>query len=87
MGVHDVQHHDEEYTHRQRSTAPFRRYSLLEHNTLEEFADPVNYDQQDTGDTGVAFYTALAQETGGPVLRLPLARAASPSRLHGWDSR
>jgi SAM-dependent methyltransferase len=37
---------------------------------LEEFADPVSYDMEDTSDTGVAFYTALAQETGGPVLEI-----------------
>jgi SAM-dependent methyltransferase len=43
---------------------------LIDHNNLEEFADPVNYDREDTSDTGIAFYTALAQETGGPVLEI-----------------
>ena len=43
---------------------------MIDHNNLEEFADPVNYDREDSSDTGVAFYTALAQETGGPVLEL-----------------
>lgn len=43
---------------------------MIAHNNLEEFADPVNYDRQDTSDTGVAFYAALAQETGGPVLEI-----------------
>src|SRR3712207_3235441 len=37
---------------------------------LEEFADPVKYDMEDPSDTGIAFYTALAQETGGPVLEI-----------------
>ena len=43
---------------------------MLDHDNLEEFADPANYDRQDPSDTGVAFYSALAQETGGPVLEL-----------------
>jgi SAM-dependent methyltransferase len=41
---------------------------LIDHNNLEEFADPHNYDIEDNTDTGIAFYTALAQATGGPVL-------------------
>ncbi|TVR57882.1 MAG: class I SAM-dependent methyltransferase [Spirochaetaceae bacterium] len=44
--------------------------SLIDHNNLEEFADPINYDLADPSDTGVAFYSALARETGGPVLEL-----------------
>ena len=43
---------------------------LIDHNNLEEFSDPVNYDMEDTSDTGIAFYTALAQETGGPALEI-----------------
>jgi SAM-dependent methyltransferase len=43
---------------------------LIDHNNLEEFADPHTYDIEDTSDTGIAFYTALAQETGGPVLEI-----------------
>jgi SAM-dependent methyltransferase len=43
---------------------------LIDHNNLEEFADPVNYDIEDSSDTGVAFYSSLAQETGGPVLEI-----------------
>ena len=43
---------------------------MLDHNNLEEFSDPLNYDMQDSSDTGVAFYRALAQETGGPVLEI-----------------
>ena len=43
---------------------------MIDHNNLEEFADPHNYDIEDDSDTGVAFYSALAQETGGPVLEI-----------------
>ena len=43
---------------------------MLDHDNLEEFADPVNYDRADPGDAGVAFYRALAREAGGPVLEL-----------------
>jgi SAM-dependent methyltransferase len=43
---------------------------LLDHNNLEEFSDPVNYDFEDSSDTGVAFYSALAQEAGGSVLEI-----------------
>src|SRR5437868_7193843 len=43
---------------------------LIDHDNLEEFADPANYDIEDSSETGVAFYSALAQETGGPVLEI-----------------
>jgi len=43
---------------------------LIDHNNLEEFADPHTYDIEDNSDTGIALYTALAQETGGPVLEI-----------------
>jgi SAM-dependent methyltransferase len=43
---------------------------LIDHDNLEEFADPHNYDLEDSSDTGLAFYSALAQETGGPVLEI-----------------
>lgn len=43
---------------------------MIDHNNLEEFADPINYDLEDTSDTGIAFYAALAQESGGPVLEI-----------------
>ena len=43
---------------------------MIDHDNLEEFADPRTYDREDSSDTGVAFYTALARETGGPVLEL-----------------
>jgi SAM-dependent methyltransferase len=42
----------------------------IDHTNLEEFADPEAYDIEDTSDAGIAFYTALAQETGGPVLEI-----------------
>jgi SAM-dependent methyltransferase len=43
---------------------------LIDHNNLEEFSELVNYDMEDTSDTGVAFYAALAQESGDPVLEI-----------------
>ena len=43
---------------------------MIDHNNLEEFADPDNYDIEDTSAAGIAFYSALAQETGGPVLEI-----------------
>jgi SAM-dependent methyltransferase len=43
---------------------------LLDHDNLEEFADPVDYDRADSGDDGGAFYCALAREAGGSVLEL-----------------
>jgi hypothetical protein len=53
---------------------------LIDHDYLEAFADPVDYDRQDTSDTGVAFYASLARETGGPVHELALrtGRVAIP---------
>jgi SAM-dependent methyltransferase len=42
----------------------------IDHDNLEEYADPLAYDIEDTSDAGIAFYTALAQETGGPVLEI-----------------
>ena len=60
---------------------------MLDHDNLEEFSDPHTYDLEDSSDIGVAFYTALAQETGGPVLELacgtgrvslPIARLGFP---------
>jgi SAM-dependent methyltransferase len=43
---------------------------VIEHDNLEEFADADRYDLEDDSDTGIAFYTALAEETGGPVLEI-----------------
>ena len=43
---------------------------MIDHDNLEEFTDPVGYDRGDRSDTGVAFYAALARETGGPVLEI-----------------
>lgn len=42
---------------------------MLDHDNLEDFQDAETYDLHEN-DTGVAFYAALAQETGGPVLEL-----------------
>ncbi len=43
---------------------------MIDHDNLEEFSDPANYDMEDTSDTGIAFYAALAQETGGSVFEI-----------------
>lgn len=43
---------------------------MLDHNNLEEFSDAINYDRQDSSDTGIAFYSSLAQEAGGPILEI-----------------
>lgn len=43
---------------------------MIDHDNLEEFTDAANYDAEDTSDTGIAFYSELAQETGGPVLEI-----------------
>ncbi|MDP9478608.1 MAG: class I SAM-dependent methyltransferase [Actinomycetota bacterium] len=43
---------------------------MIDHDNLEEFADPGAYDIEDSSDTGIAFYAALARETGGPVLEI-----------------
>ena len=43
---------------------------MLDHNNLEEFADPRNYDIEQNTDKGIAFYSSLAQETGGPILEI-----------------
>lgn len=60
---------------------------VIDHNNLEEFADPLNYDLEDPSDTGVAFYSALANEAGGSVLEIacgtgrvaiPIARLGFP---------
>jgi SAM-dependent methyltransferase len=60
---------------------------LIDHDNLEEFGDAVTYDIEDPSDTGTAFYTALSEETGGPVLEIacgtgrvciPIARLGFP---------
>lgn len=43
---------------------------MTDHNNLEEFSDPVNYDKQDSSDVGVEFYSSLAKEIGDPVLEI-----------------
>ena len=60
---------------------------MIYNDNLEEFADPAGYDREDSSDTGVGFYAALARETGGPVLEIacgtgrvaiPIARQGIP---------
>ena len=60
---------------------------MIDHDNLEEYADPAGYDRQDSSDTGVAFYAALARETGGPVLVLACGtgRVAIPIAKQGFD--
>jgi len=60
--------------------------AVLDHDNLEEFADPVNYDRADSGDAGVAFYSALAREAGGSVLELACGtgRVAIPIARSGF---
>lgn len=59
---------------------------MIDHDNLEEFADPAEYDRRDPSDTGVAFYAALAREAGGPVLELACGtgRAAIPIAHQGF---
>lgn len=58
----------------------------FDHDNLEEFSDPQAYDVEDAGDAGVAFYMALARETGGPVLELACGtgRVAIPIAQQGF---
>ncbi len=42
----------------------------IDHDNLEDFADPFAYDASDTSDTGVTFSADLARETGSPVLEI-----------------
>jgi SAM-dependent methyltransferase len=60
---------------------------VIDHDNLEEFADAERYDLEDDGDTGVAFYAALARETGGPVLELACGtgRVAIPIARLGFE--
>lgn len=68
---------------------PWRRGAciLIDHDNLEEFSDPANYDQEDASDTGLAFYAALAQETGGPVLEIACGtgRVSIPIARSGYS--
>ena len=59
---------------------------VLDHSNLEEFSDPIEYDLEDSSDTGIAFYSALARETaclrdGSSVMRAP-----SPSEIASVSS-
>jgi SAM-dependent methyltransferase len=66
--------------------ATFGGRPLIDHDNLEEYADPVDYDRQDNSDTGVAFYSALAWEAGGPVLEIACGtgRVAIPIAQQGF---
>jgi SAM-dependent methyltransferase len=66
--------------------ATFEGRQLIDHDNLEEYADPVDYDWRDSSDTGVAFYSALAWEAGGPVLEIACGtgRVAMPIARQGF---
>jgi SAM-dependent methyltransferase len=66
--------------------ATFGGLPLIDHDNLEEYADPVDYDRRDSSDTGVAFYAALAREAGGPVLEIACGtgRVAIPIARQGF---
>ena len=59
---------------------------MIDHDNLEEYSDPVVYDHEDSSDTGLAFYSALARETGGPVLEIACGtgRVAIPIARQGF---
>lgn len=59
---------------------------MIDHDNLEAFSDPTNYDQEDPSDTGVAFYCALAREAGGSVLEIACGtgRVAIPIAQQGF---
>lgn len=42
---------------------------MIDHDNLEEFEDAENYDIGED-DAGIAFYSVLAKETGGPILEI-----------------
>jgi hypothetical protein len=50
-----------------RAIATPGKRTLIDHDYLEEYADPAEYDRRDPSDTGVAFYASLVREAGGPV--------------------
>lgn len=60
---------------------------MIDHDNLEAFADAVDYDHEDTSDDGVAFYAALAGETGSPVLEVACGtgRVAIPIAKLGFE--
>ncbi|HET9222557.1 MAG TPA: class I SAM-dependent methyltransferase [Roseiflexaceae bacterium] len=60
---------------------------MLGHNNLEDFADARNYDIEQRTNKGIAFYSALAQETGGPVLEVACGtgRVSIPIARLGLD--
>jgi SAM-dependent methyltransferase len=66
--------------------ATFGGRPLIDHDNLEDYADPVDYERRDSSDTGVAFYASLAQETGGPVLEITCStgRVAIPIARQGF---
>src|SRR5215207_207282 len=66
--------------------ATFGGRPLIDHDNLQEYADPDEYDRRDPSDTGVAFYASLAQQIGGPVLEIACGtgRVAIPIARQGF---
>jgi SAM-dependent methyltransferase len=60
---------------------------VIDHDNLEEFSDPINYDKQDPSDVGVAFYSSLAKEIGDPILEIACGtgRVAIPIAQAGFS--
>ncbi len=59
---------------------------MIDHDNLDEYSNPLEYDLEDSSDTGVAFYASLARETGGPVLEVACGtgRVAIPIARQGF---
>ncbi len=43
---------------------------MIDHDNLEEFRNPKEYDIRDSSTTGLDFYAALAKECGAPILEI-----------------
>ena len=60
---------------------------MTDHNNLEEFTDPANYDLEEAerSEARIRFYANLAQEIGGPVLEIACGTGlvALPISAHG----
>ena len=60
---------------------------MIDHNNLEDFNDPANYDLEETerSTTRIQFYADLAQETDGPTLEIACGSGivALPIAAHG----
>ena len=65
-----------------------RRDCVIDHSNLEDYADPILYDAENTGfEPDGPFYLSLAQEVGGSALELGCGtgRVTIPLARHGID--